>query len=52
VPVVRYWWREAEFGRRYTPFQGHKGCNCAARVVLAAYIESTVYTRQLERNRA
>jgi hypothetical protein len=51
-PLCVYWWREGRIWPKIHPFQGHKGCNCAARVVLAEHIESTVYTRQLERNRA
>lgn len=50
--LCRWWWREGRVWPKEHPFQSHKGCNCTPKVVLAEHIESTVYTRRLERNQA
>lgn len=50
--LCQWWWREGRVWPKAHPFQTHKGCNCAARIVLAEHIESTGFTRQLERNSA
>ncbi|WP_301149580.1 hypothetical protein [Mycobacterium simiae] len=50
--LCRWWWREGRIWPKDHPFQSHKGCNCTPRVVLAENIESTMYTRRLERERA
>ncbi|ETZ44227.1 hypothetical protein L837_4353 [Mycobacterium avium MAV_061107_1842] len=50
--LCRWWWREGRIWPKEHPFQSHKGCNCAPKVVLAENIESTMYTRRLERERA
>lgn len=50
--LCRWWWREGRVWPKEHPFQSHKGCNCQPTVVLAEQIQSTGYTRQLERNRA
>jgi hypothetical protein len=47
-----WWWREGRIWPKEHPFQSHKGCNCQPKVVLAEHIQSTQFTRQLERNRA
>jgi hypothetical protein len=47
-----WWWREGRIWPKAHPFQSHKGCNCTPKVVLAKSIQSTGFTRQLERNRA
>lgn len=48
--LCRWWWREGRIWPKEHPFQSHKGCNCTPKVVLAENIESTVYTRRLNRN--
>jgi hypothetical protein len=50
--LCRWWWREGRIWPKDHPFQSHKGCNCTPKVVLAENIESTMYTRRLERERA
>ena len=50
--LCRWWWREGRIWPKDHPFQRHKGCNCQPRIVVARNIQSTGYTRQLERNRA
>lgn len=45
-----WWWREGRVWPKAHPMPTHKGCNCSQRVVLAADIRSTGFTRQLERN--
>jgi len=50
--LCRWWWREGRIWPKEHPFQSHKGCNCTPNVVLAENIESTMYTRRLERDRA
>jgi hypothetical protein len=50
--LCRWWWREGRIWPKEHPFQRHKGCNCQPRIVVARTIQSTGYTRQLERNRA
>lgn len=50
--LCRWWWREGRIWPKEHPFQSHKGCNCTPKVVLAENIESTMYTRRLERERA
>jgi hypothetical protein len=48
--LCRWWWREGRIWPKEHPFQSHKGCNCQAKVVLAQEIQSTGFTRRLERN--
>uniref|UniRef100_A1UHG2 Phage head morphogenesis domain-containing protein n=1 Tax=Mycobacterium sp. (strain KMS) TaxID=189918 RepID=A1UHG2_MYCSK len=50
--LCRWWWRQGRVWPKAHPFQRHKGCNCQPRIVLAENIQSTGYTRQLERNPA
>jgi len=50
--LCRWWWREGRIWPKEHPFQSHKGCNCQPKVVLAEKIESTMYTRSLQRDRA
>uniref|UniRef100_A0A5Q5BLF3 Phage head morphogenesis domain-containing protein n=2 Tax=unclassified Mycobacterium TaxID=2642494 RepID=A0A5Q5BLF3_MYCSS len=50
--LCRWWWRQGRTWPKAHPFQRHKGCNCQPRIVVAENIQSTGYTRQLERNRA
>jgi hypothetical protein len=50
--LCRWWWREGRVWPKEHPFQRHKGCNCQPRIVVARNIQSTGYTRRLERNRA
>lgn len=45
-----WWWREGRIWPKAHPFQTHKGCNCQPRVVFAEHIQSTGFTRALERN--
>lgn len=45
-----WWWREGRIWPKAHPFQSHKGCNCQPKVVLAENIQSTEYTRKLERS--
>ncbi|CCK58952.1 hypothetical protein [Mycobacterium canetti] len=47
--LCQWWWREGRIWPKAHPFQHHKGCNCAPKIVLAKHIQSTQYTRQLER---
>lgn len=48
--LCRWWWREGRVWPKAHPFQSHKGCNCQPKVVLRQEIQSTVFTRRLERN--
>ncbi|MBA2785699.1 hypothetical protein H1J40_19255 [Mycobacterium canettii] len=50
--LCQWWWRNGRIWPKAHPFQHHKGCNCAPKIVLAKSIQSTQYTRQLERNQA
>ena len=50
--LCRWWWREGRIWPKEHPFQRHKGCNCQPRIVVAETIESTIYTRRLERERS
>jgi hypothetical protein len=50
--LCEWWWREGRIWPKEHPFQKHKGCNCQPKIVVAEHIESTVFTRNLERNRA
>ncbi|WCS17537.1 hypothetical protein MML61_22500 [Mycobacterium marinum] len=50
--LCQWWWRNGRIWPKNHPFQSHKGCNCAPKIVLAKSIQSTQYTRQLERNQA
>lgn len=50
--LCRWWWREGRVWPKEHPFQSHKGCNCQPKIVVAEHIQSTGYTRKLERNRA
>lgn len=45
------WWsRGGRVWPKAHPFQRHTGCNCQPRIVVAEHIQSTEYTRRLERN--
>ncbi|WP_204806455.1 hypothetical protein [Mycobacterium riyadhense] len=47
------WWsRDGRIWPKAHPFQSHKGCNCQPKIVLAEHIQSTQFTRRLERNQA
>ena len=47
------WWsREGRVWPRNHPFQTHQGCNCSPRIVFAQNVQSTVFTRRLERAQA
>jgi hypothetical protein len=48
--LCRWWWREVRIWPKNHPFQTHKGCACTPRPVLARNIQSTEFTRRLERN--
>lgn len=48
--LCRWWWREGRIWPKAHRMPTHKGCNCQPRVVLAEHIQSTGYTRRLERN--
>lgn len=50
--LCKWWWREGRIWPKEHPFQKHKGCNCQPEIVVADNIESTIYTRRLERERA
>lgn len=50
--LCQWWWREGRIWPKEHPFQSHKGCNCQPEIVVAEHIQSTGYTRKLERNRA
>lgn len=50
--LCRWWWREGRTWPKLHPFQTHVGCACVPRPVWANHIQSTEYTRQLERNQA
>jgi hypothetical protein len=50
--LCRWWWREGRVWPKKHPFQTHTGCACVPRPVWRASIQSTGYTRQLERNQA
>ncbi|MBX7452287.1 hypothetical protein GR927_30245 [Mycolicibacterium sp. 3033] len=50
--LCRWWWREGRIWPKEHPFQRHKGCNCQPKIVVAENIQSTIYTRRLERERA
>lgn len=50
--LCRYWWREGRIWPKEHPFQRHKGCACQPKIVVAENIQSTIYTRRLERERA
>lgn len=49
--LCRWWWREGRVWPKEHPFQQHKGCNCQPKIVVAENIQSTIYTRRLERER-
>lgn len=48
--LCRWWWRDGRIWPKAHPMPRHKGCNCQPKVVLAQDIQSTVFTRRLERN--
>lgn len=48
--LCRWWWREGRIWPKNHPFQTHKGCACTPLPVLARNIQSTQFTRRLERN--
>lgn len=50
--LCKWWWREGRIWPKEHPFQRHKGCNCQPKIVVAEHIQSTGFTRKLERNRA
>ncbi|OBB42698.1 hypothetical protein [Mycobacterium sp. 852002-51961_SCH5331710] len=47
--LCRWWWREGRIWPAEHPFQTHPGCACVPRPVWAENIQSTQYTRRLER---
>ncbi|KAA1248796.1 hypothetical protein F0Q45_18615 [Mycobacterium simiae] len=49
--LCRWWWRDGRIWPKDHPFPSHKGCNCQPKIVLAESIQSTQFTRQLERNK-
>lgn len=49
-PQCVWWWREGRIWPKAHPMPTHKGCNCQPKVVLAEQIQSTQFTRRLERN--
>lgn len=49
--LCRWWWREGRVWPKEHPFQTHKGCTCNPLPTVAEGIESTMYTRKLERAR-
>ena len=48
--LCRWWWRDGRIWPKAHPMPRHKGCNCQPKVVLAQDIQSTAFTRRLERN--
>ncbi|VEG40295.1 Uncharacterised protein [Mycolicibacterium flavescens] len=48
--LCRWWWREGRVWPAAHPMPRHKGCECVQRPVLAQNIQSTGFTRRLERN--
>lgn len=50
--LCRWWWREGRVWPKAHPFQSHPGCNCQPKIVVTDHIQSTEYTRRLERNSA
>lgn len=48
--LCRWWWRDGRVWPKAHRFQTHTGCACVPRPVWAKGIQSTGYTRQLERN--
>ncbi|QZT54606.1 hypothetical protein [Mycolicibacterium austroafricanum] len=49
--LCQWWWREGRIWPKNHPFQTHTGCACVPRPVWARNIQSTMKSRQLERNR-
>ncbi|MFA7511129.1 MAG: hypothetical protein WCZ29_11670 [Mycolicibacterium vanbaalenii] len=49
--LCQWWWREGRIWPKDHPFQTHHGCACVPRPVWARNIQSTMKSRQLERNR-
>lgn len=47
--LCRWWSRGGRVWPKEHPFQSHKGCNCAPRIVLVKDIKSTGFTRRLRR---
>lgn len=50
--LCRWWWREGRVWPKAHPMPRHTGCNCQPKVVVAQFIKSTQFTRQLARNDA
>ncbi len=50
--LCRWWWRDGRVWPAEHPFQTHTGCACVPRPVWRTSIQSTGYTRRLERNQA
>ena len=48
--LCRWWWREGRVWPKEHRFQTHTGCACVPRPVWRKRIQSTGYTRRLERN--
>ncbi len=48
--LCRWWWREGRIWPADHPMPRHKGCECVQRPVIARDIQSTGFTRRLERN--
>lgn len=51
-PMCVWWWREGRVWPKNHPMPTHHGCACVPRPVWAKDIQSTGYTRQLERNQS
>ncbi len=50
--LCRWWWRNGRVWPKQHPFQTHTGCACVPRPWWRRSIQSTSYTRRLERNQA
>lgn len=50
--LCRWWWREGRIWPKNHPMPRHVGCECVQKPVLAQGIQSTGFTRRLERNNA
>ncbi|WNG95291.1 hypothetical protein [Mycobacterium sp. ITM-2016-00318] len=48
--LCTWWWREGRMWPANHPMPRHKGCECVQSPVTARNIQSTGYTRRLERN--
>ena len=48
--LCKWWWRDGRVWPKKHRFQTHTGCACVPRPVWRKHIQSTGYTRRLERN--